>query len=76
MKQNNKRIAFNILFIPHNTKTIRAAYRSEYNHKRKKQVILLRITGGKKWYYLAVINMSALQCLKKNYQIPMKTFIV
>ena len=50
MKQNNKRIAFNILFIPHNTKTIRVAYRSEYNHKRKKQVILLMITGGKKWH--------------------------
>ena len=76
MKQNNKRIAFNILFIPHNTKTIRVAYRSEYNHKRKKQVILLMITGGKKWHYLAVINMSVLQCLKKNYQITMKIFIV
>ena len=74
MKQNNKRITFNILFIPHNTKTIRGAYRSEYNHKFKKQVILLMITDGKKWHYLAVINMSALQCLKKNYQITMKIF--
>ena len=45
-EQNNKTIALNILFIPHNTKTIRAAYRSEYNNKRKKQVILLMITDG------------------------------
>ena len=75
-EQNNKTIALNILFVPHNTETIRVAYRSEYNHKRKKQVILLMITDGKKWHYLAVINMSALQCLKKNYQITMKIFIV
>ena len=47
-ERNNKTIALNILFIPHNTKTIRVAYRLEYNHKRKKQVILLMITGDKK----------------------------
>ena len=41
-------------------KTIRVAYRSEYNNKRKKQVILLMITDGKKWHYLAVTNLSAL----------------
>ena len=32
----------------HNTETISVAYRSEYNHKRKKQVIFLMITDGKK----------------------------
>ena len=47
-ERNNKTIALNILFIPHNTKTIRVAYRSEHNNKRKKQVILLMITDGKK----------------------------
>ena len=36
------------------------AYRSEYNNKRKKQVILLVITDCKKWHYLAVISLSAL----------------
>ena len=46
-ERNNKTIALNILFIPHNTKTIRVAYRSEHNNKRKKQVILLMITDGK-----------------------------
>ena len=59
-ERNNKTIALNVLFIPHNTETIRVAYRSEYNHKRKKQVILLMITDGKKWHYLAVTNLSAL----------------
>ena len=37
-----------------------AAYRSEYNNKRKKQVILLMITNDKKWHYLAITNLSAL----------------
>ena len=55
-----KTIALNILFIQHNTKTIRVAYRSEYNNKHKKQVILLMITDGKKWHYLVITNLSAL----------------
>ena len=59
-ERNNKTIALNILFIPHNTKTIRVAYRSEHNNKRKKQVILLMITNGKKWHYFAITNLSAL----------------
>ena len=46
--------------MPHNTKTIRVAYRSEYDHKRKKRVILLMITDGIKWHYLAVTNLPAL----------------
>ena len=65
-ERNNKTIALNILFIPHNTKTIRVAYRSEYNNKRKKQVILLMITDGKKWHYLAVTNLSALLAKKSS----------
>ena len=47
-EQNNKTIALNILFVPHNTETIRVAYRSEYNSKREKQVNLLMITDGNK----------------------------
>ena len=58
-EQNNKTIALNILIVPHNTKT-RAAYRSEYTNKLKKQVILLMITDGTKWHYLAITNLSAL----------------
>ena len=60
IERNNKTIALNILFKPHNTKTVRVAYRSEYSNKCKKKVILLMITDGKKWHYLAVTNLSAL----------------
>ena len=59
-EQNNKTIALNILFVPYNTKTIRVAYKSEYNHKCKNQVILLMITDGNKWHYIAVSKLSAL----------------
>ena len=47
-ERNNKTIALNLLYIKHNTETISIAYRSEYNHKHKKQVIFLMITDGKK----------------------------
>ena len=63
-EKNNKEIALSMLFVPHNTETITAAYRSEYNHKHKKQVILLMITDGIKWHYLAVSNLSALLAKK------------
>ena len=45
-EKNNNTIALNVLYIPRNTETISAAYRSEYNNKRKKQVILLMITNS------------------------------
>ena len=60
IEQNNKTIALNVLYIPRNTKIISVAYRSEYNNKRKTQVILLMITNGKIWHYLAISNLSAL----------------
>ena len=42
-------------------KEIRPEYISQYNHKLKKQVILLMITDdGKWWHYLAVRSLSAL----------------
>ena len=59
-EQNNKTTALNVLFVQHNTETIRVAYRSEYNNQRKNQVNLLMITDGNKWHYLAVSNLSAL----------------
>ena len=43
-EQNNKTIALNVLFVPHNTKTIRLAYKSNYNsQQRESQVVLLMI---------------------------------
>ena len=53
-EQNNKTIALNILFVPHNTKTIRLAYKSKYNHKCENQVVLLMINDIKKWHYVAL----------------------
>ena len=53
-EQNNKTIALNILFVPHNTEKIRLAFKSKHNFKRGDQVTLLMINDGKKWDYLAV----------------------
>ena len=46
--------------MPHNTEKIRHAYKSKYILNRKDQVILLKITDGEKWHYLAVKSLSAL----------------
>ena len=46
--------------MPHNAEKIRHAYKSKYNLKRQNQVILLMITDGEKWLYLAVKRLSAL----------------
>ena len=46
--------------MPYNTKEIRHAYKLKYNLKRENQVILLMITDGKKWHYVAVKSLSAL----------------
>ena len=59
-ESNNKSIALNILYVPYNTEKIRHAYKSKYNLTCENQVILLMITDGEKWYYLAVKSLSAL----------------
>ena len=59
-ESNNKSIALNILYVPHNTEKIRHAYKSKYNLTGENQVILLMITDGEKWHYLAVKSFSAL----------------
>ena len=59
-ESNNKLIALNILYVPHNTEKIRHAPKSKHDLKREKQVILLMITDSKKWHYLAVKSLSAL----------------
>ena len=57
---NNKSIALNILCVPYNAREIRHAYKSKYSLNRENQVILLMITDGKKWHYLAVKSLRAL----------------
>ena len=61
-EQNNKTITLNILFVPYNTKQIRPAYISKYNHERNNQVILLMITNdeGENWHYITVKSISKL----------------
>ena len=59
-EQNNETITLKILFSPRNTEKIRLAYKSKHNFKRENQVILLMITDGKKWHYLAVKRLPAL----------------
>ena len=56
---NNKSIALNILDVPHNIEEIRHAYKSKYNLDCEHQVILLMITDGEKWHYLAIKSLSA-----------------
>ena len=46
--------------MPHNTEKVRHAYKSKYNLTREILVILLMISDGEKWHYLAVKSLSAL----------------
>ena len=66
-EQNNRTIALNILFVSHNTKQIRQAYISKYNHESDNQVILLMIIDDDEdRHYLAV----------KSIKIKMEIFTV
>ena len=53
-ESNNKSIALNVLYIPHNTEKIKLAFKSKYNYGRESQVVLFMITAGKKQHYLAL----------------------
>ena len=55
-ESNYKSIALNSLFVSYNGH----AYKSKYNLKRENQVILLMITDGEQWHYLAVKELSVL----------------
>ena len=54
LEKNNETIAFNILQVPHDEIKITHAYKSEYIHTRKNQVVLLMVTDGEKWHYTAL----------------------
>ena len=62
-EKNNKEVAHNILYVPHNTKEIELEYKSKYNRKSKDEVILLMITDNKqsdeidKWHYIALKSL-------------------
>ena len=57
---NNNNIALNILYVPFNTKKIESAYNSKHNLTRDNQIILLMISNGENWHYLAVKSLSGL----------------
>ena len=57
---NNKDVALNILYVPFNTKKIEIAYKSKYNLIRDNQIVLLMISNGENWHYLAVKIISRL----------------
>ena len=59
-EQKNEAISFDTLFVLHNTKEIRHAYKSNHNFKRWNRVLLLMIADGTKCHYLAVKSLSAL----------------
>ena len=58
--QNNRNIVLNILSVPPNKEEVNVIYKSQYNRKREKEVVLLMITNNSqentpdKWHYLAV----------------------
>ena len=57
-EQNNTSIALNVLFASYNSEEIKLAYKSRYNNKRKKHVILLMINGEAKNSYVAVKKLA------------------
>ena len=59
-ESNNKSIALNILYVPYNSKEIKLTCTSKYNSNCENKVILLMITDGEKWHYLAVKSLFAL----------------
>ena len=69
-EQNNKAIALNILYVPHNKKEIGVAYRSKYNRKRENQVVLLMITNGEKYHYLILKSIPT----DDGYNRPIRSF--
>ena len=55
-EKNNVTIALNVLYVK--KEKIYPAYVSKHNLNREKQVILLMVVNGEKWYYLAVKKLK------------------
>ena len=62
-EQENNLIAFNVLFVSHNSEDIKLAYKSSHNNG-KNQVILLMINDEtNNYYYFAIKYLSELNSL-------------
>ena len=48
------------MYVPHNTKKIRVAYKSKHNLTHEKEVILLMISNGENWHYIVVKSLPGL----------------
>ena len=74
-EKNNKTIALNILQVPHNEIKMSHPYKSEYNRKRKNQVVLLMITDGEeKWYYISLTSEPTDYEFNRPTKPPSKLF--
>ena len=62
----NEDIALNILYVPYEEKHICPEYISKRNFKTKNQIILLKITDGDKWHFLALPNISYEDGVKRH----------
>ena len=66
--ESNNETALNILYVPHNTKKIKIAYKSKHNLTREKQAILLMISNGEKRHYLTVkVLLGLLRGITSNH---------
>ena len=73
-EKDNTDIALNILSIPYNKKTVELQYKSKYNRTRPKQVVLLMIIDGVKWYYLALKSVPTSDGYKRPTQSISRLF--
>ena len=70
LEKDNTDIALSILSVPHNKKTIKLRYKSKYNRTRLNQVVLLMITDGVKWHYLALKSiLTSDGCIRPTQSI-------
>ena len=59
-EQENNSIALNVLFVSHNSEEIKFAYKSNYNKRNTKVILLMISNEANNYYYFAVKNLSEL----------------
>ena len=57
-EQENTSIALNVLFVSHNSEEIKFAYKSNYNKRNTKVILLMISNEANNYYYFAVKNLS------------------
>ena len=57
-EQENTSIALNVLFVSHNSEEINFAYKSNYNKRNTKVILLMISNEANNYYYFAVKNLS------------------